>query len=671
MTLPQNRNLVRALYAASAVLALTAIPLSGQAHASGQTRMPIVGNYGQAKGKEMFQAESRFGVPESLIQKIDIETPNRAFTEGYPEVFLQNERMVVCNVDCDREQNLRPILDVDGRFTVQLKSDTENRRKNRALDDSVLRQTTVYHWVNKVLQRFEEMGHQYQHRLLVRVDREVTDPSSGTKLDNNAFFIDADLDSVNWSLNFLPPKNSLLVKVMVGEVVASAFDPSVAMHEATHFLFQEMIGEILNPEIYGLHEAFADYFAMSTIGDSEIGRIMFKGKALRSASKILEYSTGMEAHDLGNVVLSGLWNIRDLFSNKDLADRVAFATIRDLSRNPYTSAGDVVDSYARALAEVSPSVAADSEFRAKVDSIWAQTKLKSSNPGQDMTGVIQAPFTQEEKSSLVTIAMTQELAAEVVKEWGMKQRETVVLTQGPVRPVPLTGREVTELQAEAQKRKEELKAKGETPSEDASKAPDHIYEWRFVAIQDLDGENSERRGQAEAVPFWILKDTRSNTMLGAYDLAGRKVMPESNQAYSRLLKVTENLAGLQDYAENFGSDIAVLLEKKAWSQIKARRIRASRDHHFSVGFSGQFAEMTEYEIRPRITFLGWLMGLLGDGTAKNFKSISLFGVNPADVPTLAESGKLPKLPDGNILVGYKYELKSGLRMSGRLISIGE
>jgi hypothetical protein len=230
---------------------------------------------------------------------------------------------------------------------------------------------------------------------------------------------------------------------------------------------------------------------------------------------------------------------------------------------------------------------------------------------------------------------------------------------------------VTELQAEAQKRKEELKAKGETPSEDASKAPDHIYEWRFVAIQDLDGENSERRGQAEAVPFWILKDTRSNTMLGAYDLAGRKVMPESNQAYSRLLKVTENLAGLQDYAENFGSDIAVLLEKKAWSQIKARRIRASRDHHFSVGFSGQFAEMTEYEIRPRITFLGWLMGLLGDGTAKNFKSISLFGVNPADVPTLAESGKLPKLPDGNILVGYKYELKSGLRMSGRLISIGE
>jgi hypothetical protein len=113
-----------------------------------------------------------------------------------------------------------------------------------------------------------------------------------------------------------------------------------------------MMGDIINPEIMGLHEAFADYFALTTIGSSDIGRVMVSGKAIRSAAEILQYSPGMEVHDLGNVVLSGLWNIRNLIEDKDLADQVAFETIRDLSTNPYTAAGDVTAAHRRALEKI-------------------------------------------------------------------------------------------------------------------------------------------------------------------------------------------------------------------------------------------------------------------------------------------------------------------------------
>gem|GEM_PF-1783958 len=658
----------RLITSALGLMALTAI---SQAHAAGTTQMPIVGHYDQTVGKEKFKVKSRFLIPENLIERVEIATPERAFMEGYPNVFLQNERMVVCNVDCDREQNVRPRLGADGNFTINLKSDADDKRKNRELDDSVLRQTTVYHWVDTVLRRFQSMGHSFQHRLVVRVDREVADPYSGVRMDNNAFFIDADLDSVNWSLNFLPPKNSLLVRAMVGELVASAYDPTVAMHEATHFLFQEMIGEILNPEIYGLHEAFADYFSLTTIGDSEIGRVMFKGKPLRKASEILEYTPGMEAHDLGNVVLAGLWHIRELFNDKALADQIAFDTIRDLSRNPYTAAGDIILSYGRALEVAAPSLAADSTFREAVAGIWSKTKLVASAAPAELLSVMREPLTEQEKKSFVTVAMTQELSPEVVAEWGMKQRETVVLTQGPVRQVPMTDEQRVLALKEVEARVAKIKAAGDEPTAADMTPQSHIYEWRFVAIQDLDGSESEDLGMAEAVPFWILKNVRTGTILGAYTLSGSKVMPESSQAYRRLLKVTENLAGLVDYTQNFGSDIAVLLSKGAWSNVKARRIRTSNDGHFNLGFSDKFAVMTEYRIKPKVTFIGWLLGLLGEKSAKNIKAIKLMGVSPDALPANELREKLPRLPDGNVLVGYEYELKTGLKMAGRLVSLGE
>jgi hypothetical protein len=47
----------------------------------------------------------------------------------------------------------------------------------------------VYFWVDRILKRFEELGHQFQHRLIVRVDRKSSDPSSGARMENNAFFL--------------------------------------------------------------------------------------------------------------------------------------------------------------------------------------------------------------------------------------------------------------------------------------------------------------------------------------------------------------------------------------------------------------------------------------------------------------------------------------------------
>ena len=647
---------------------LASIPLTPFAQA-GSTQIPIVGNYELSKQSSIFKQESRFEVPEVLLQKMTIETPSRAYMEGYPDVFFQNERMVVCNVDCDQPQNVAPVLDSNGNFKLNLRSESRASKANRNLDNSLIRQATVYYWVDKVLRRFESMGHEFKHRLVVRVDRKVSDPTIGTRMDNNAFFVDADLDTSNWSLNFLPAKNSLLVRMSLGTVVASAYDPSVAMHEATHFLFQEMMGDIINPEIMGLHEAFADYFALTTIGSSDIGRVMVSGKAIRSAAEILQYSPGMEVHDLGNVVLSGLWNIRNLIENKDLADQVAFETIRDLSTNPYTAAGDVTAAHRRAMEKIAPALASNPELTGKTAEIWSKTKLQSSESDESYLSVIEAPFTEQERKSFFTMAISTEVSPDIVKEWGTIQKQTFTLTQGPVRVVPMTDAQRVVAQAEAVERRQAALANGETPVEE--KPVENVYEWRFIAIQDLNGENKANAGRAVATPFWVLKDLRTGSTLGAYSLSGERVSAENSESYRNFLALSENIGQVEEYGKDFGADVAALLKGESWSQMKARRVVAYRDRFFQYGYSGKIVHMTEYQVRTQPTFMGWVLGLIGEDTAKAFKRVNLFGVAPSDLPVLAEDGRLPKLPDGNLLVGYEIESRTGFKLSGRLISVGE
>ncbi len=173
----------------------------------------------------------------------------------------------------------------------------------------------------------------------------------------------------DWSLSFLPAGRGLLNRLFGQEMLPTAYDPSVAMHEATHFLFEEMIGEVLNPEVAGLHEAFADYFALSMLNADKISHVTMQGGAIRDAREFNLYEPGMEAHDLGNVVLAGLWEIRDLFDDKSLAEQVAFQTIRELSQNPYTSAGDTIVAHQHALESVVPSLAANEDFQTKVSEI--------------------------------------------------------------------------------------------------------------------------------------------------------------------------------------------------------------------------------------------------------------------------------------------------------------
>jgi len=635
----------------------------GLARAESQTALPIVTNYELSGDQSLFERKSRLKIPDELIGRVKIPTPNRAYLEGYPNVFLQNERMVVCHADCEGEQNISPRVNASGDFVVTLVSDRDQRRRNRERDESVLRQATVYYWVDRILQHFEELGHQFQHRLVVRVDREVEDPSSGARMENNAFFRRSDHQLTDWSLSFLPSGSSWLNQLLGNKMLPTAFDPSVAMHEATHFLFEEMMGEILNPEIRGLHEAFADYFALSMLNADKIGQVTLQGGAIRDAREFNLYEPGMESHDLGNVVLAGLWEIRDLFDDKQLAEQVAFQTIRELSLNPYSSAGDTLVAHQHALQAIVPSLASDEDFQKKVREIWKKTGLAPTER-TDYSDVISVALTSEEQSRFYSLSIRSEIPDELSVEWGLFPRGTLVLTQGPVRIIPLTDEQRQEQQEEI----EALRARGEDPGEPL----DHYLEWRFVAVQDLNGESRGSAGLASAQSFWVLKDITSGAILEVRTGSGQPVTPESQESYRRFVEISSSIGNLETFDEGeFGeSFIGLLRGERLGGALAAQRIERRKDRTLSLNFGSQYLPMFEYNIRLKNTFLGWIAGLLTRVGDPMVKEISLFGVDPTYLPQVQGDDRLPTLPDGNILVGYELETSTGLKMSVRLVTYG-
>jgi hypothetical protein len=636
----------------------------GLARAESQTSLPIVTNYEFSRVKSLFERSNRLQIPQEMIEVVSIPTPNRAYLEGYPNVFLQNERIVVCNEECEGEQNISPRVSARGDFSISLVSERDSSRRNRKRDESVLRQATVYYWVDHILKRFEELGHQFQHRLVVRVDREVEDPSSGARMENNAFFRRSDHQLTDWSLSFLPAGSGVLNRLLGKDMLPTAFDPSVAMHEATHFLFEEMIGNILNPEIRGLHEAFADYFALSALNADKIGQVALQGDAIRDAREFNLYEPGMEAHDLGNVVLAGLWEIRDLFEDKQLAEQVAFQTIRELSLNPYTSAGDTLVAHQHALQAVVPSLASDEDFQKKVADIWKKTGLAPTER-TDYSEVISAPLTREERARFYSLSIRSEIPNDLAVEWGLFPRGTLVLTQGPVRIIPLTEEQKRE-QLQAIERR---KAEGEEPSEPL----DHYLEWRFVAVQDLNGESRASGGLATAHAFWVLKDVTNGAIIEVRSTSGQVITPENQASYRRFVEISSSIGNLETFDEGeFGASfIGLLRGESIGGALSARRIERRAARTLSLNFGSQYLPMVEYSIRMRNTFLGWLTGLFTRVGGPMIKEISLFGVAPASLTQAHGDDRLPVLPDGNILVGYELETSTGLKMSVRLVTYGE
>lgn len=586
------------------------------------TALTAVGHYDRSAEAEVWRQASPYDVPEALLEVLQVDTPSRAYTYPFPNVFLQNEHVIVCESTCDGPQSAAPRM--TGPDTYTLGPTGEGGRAGRARDEAVLRQATVYYWVNRVFDRFEQLGHHFQHRLEVYVDRDIQDPETGQTLTNNAFFLSTQVDVAEWSLSFLPSERGMGMNFL-----PSAWDPSVAMHEATHFVFQEMVGDILNREVYGLHEAFADYFAMAVLDSPDIGQVMMRGEPLRSARQLLRYEPNMEVHDLGNVVVAALWNIRDRFPDKDAADRVVFHTIRNIGDNPFAAAGEVVEAYYAAL-EVEGKEALQSTpgLMGEIDRIWQATELKGPMVTPNLE-VLTTPIGPEEGKKAVTVSIQINTPDEAVLAYGLPpvQKDTVTLITA--RPGP--------------------SGSG--------------YTWFMVALQDLDSTTPM------ATPFWILYAPGTGIIRYAYTIGGELVTVHSDliDEYRRLITLNEQLATLLDYAQSFGAEMTPLAHRRGkWASLKTRRVEIL-DSFFRYGYPGRLIPMHVYRADVRPTFGGWLVSLLGAPQIRATDEVWLYTVDRSALDTT----RLPAVGEGEILVGYEVVKKTGFKVAVRLEDLGE
>lgn len=309
-----------------AITLSTLITLSSNAQA---LELLVVDNYNTAASADIWKKAKTDQVPEALLSNVNVANPSASYASVFPKSFMQESLFAVCHQNCNNEEIFRLR---NGEITEKDKSNWD-----------VVEQSSVYYWLNKY---FNFLDQKIQYRpdqyLKVMTNRELRDETRGKKMNNNAFFNPADV-----TLSFLPAKNSLFFKMMGGKMNRSGFDPSVVVHEASHYLFHHLFANPVNDEIGGLNEGFADYMANIFLNNPKIGLVMLHGRALRDSStqvdgkgSIKMYEPGMEVHDLGERVSFALWKSRELSNSKEELDRLVIDAVKDLGRDPYASVHD-------------------------------------------------------------------------------------------------------------------------------------------------------------------------------------------------------------------------------------------------------------------------------------------------------------------------------------------
>jgi hypothetical protein len=447
------------------------------------------------------------------------------------------------------------------------------------------------------------------------VDRDTASIETGEEQRNNAFFNDRD-----WTLSFLPASGR--------KMLPSAYDPTVSMHEATHAVFQELMGSILNREMYGLHEAFADYFALATIGapvDAVLGTVMTRGKAIRRVDDKLVYTNGMEVHDLGNVVLTALWRSRALIGNKILADKIALETVRKVSLNPYGSAGDVFPSYMQVLKALgSAELKANPGLFNAVLMIWAKTQLVPTL-GKPNLAVLEAPI---DDSKYVSTSFQMRLPPELAAQYGLKTLDEQVLTLIESRP-----------------------------------GPDGVdARWYLIALEK----------DSVATPIWVLYSPSLGAIMTAYDISGQKVTPSDSVVYSKVLSIGQGLPELLDWTTGYNIQMRDFFAKKGFMRFILKPSRDKKTDSF-VSINGKLYGSVEHKVRFKRTLLNRLLSLLGGLVLGDFikstrplRDLVLITVPTSEIKTAV---KLPELAPGETFVGYRLRTVTGFEITVQIVGM--
>lgn len=210
-------------------------------------QVPVVVNYQMADQKKLWHRLHADEIPPQLIETRSINISDES-TRTEKAIILQNERVVVCYKDCSSEQPIQWINKGD-HWDILLSNDVAEREVS-------IRMLNAFYWTNQLFDFTEKLGYPTHRQLKVLVDADRETIGSRKVIRNNAFFNEA-----NWTLTFLKNK-SIPVLSLFGQkfkIRDSSWDPSVIMHETGHSVFQQVMGSVIGKELFGAHEAYADF----------------------------------------------------------------------------------------------------------------------------------------------------------------------------------------------------------------------------------------------------------------------------------------------------------------------------------------------------------------------------------------------------------------------------
>jgi|GEM_PF-5679827 len=579
----------------STVSFILAFGLFAQNAALADTKLTVVHNFSKAEAKEIWSKVKIDAVPEALLSTATIETPIFAFKAPKENLFFQDLNLFLCLNACEEEQNIT--LDGSGGdYSVLLQpSKWYNKGKVRKENGSVIRQNTVYYWVGKMFQKLAGLGFSPKTNLKVLVDREINELTERGNAENNAFY-----NPLDNTLSFLPAGNSLFSKLLAGKLRPSGYDPTVAVHEAGHFVFNELTGgRNVNDEIGGLNEGFADYLAMIVLDTGKIGTVMLSGKPLRDATKLLTYGRGMEVHDLGNVFSSALWLTRTETKEADLFDRAVLDAVKTIGQNIYATAFDFI----KALNESLIRLGASRETRD-----LAFKNFKSAGlTGEYTTLSEEQLLAKRNGKKFLNLALTTKIPGPLARSYGLD----------PVTNVSL-----------------DLIEKREMPSTSDGKSYEIIY--LSYAEQDV------------VTPFILYRESTSDNLLAAYHIDGTLV--SEDKGFKLLQKVLENYSNAEKF-QNI-KEAKELVEVVAGSKWMVK-LKVKDESIIRLNVNGELIDVKKTSGKVKLKFLGRLASLI-TSVPKEMDHFVSFTTTDKRF-----EGRLPKLGNEYIL-GHETILKNGV-----------
>lgn len=540
----------------------------------------VVNNYDLASSSAIWKNAKTDQVPDALLSSENVASPSMAYSALFPKSFMQESLFAVCYQDCRQQDGFR--LD-----------NGEIRERDLKKWDTV-EQANVYFWLNSYFNFLEsKLNYRPTKFLKVMTNRELRDETAGKIMKNNAFFNPGDI-----SLSFLPASKNILFKLMGGKINRSGFDPSVIVHEASHYLFHHLLPNTVNDEIGGLNEGFADYMANIFLNNSKMGLVMLHGKVLRDSSTEVDssgrfktYAPKMEVHDLGERISLALWKTRELSANKNEFDRLVIDAIIDMRANPFSSVHD----FKQKMIERVPLIVENRDLMS-VKTIW-ETIFSGSATRLNDTKFLSS---KNKARNIIGFKTKQEMSAELAREYGIEavqESNFVVLHQ--------------EVIAENQK-------------------------------ASLIGSKLDR----DLKKFWVVHDTSRSNILGIYD---------ENDSLVTDAKTLEKVKGLADNVKNLEATTKDFTEKvKAFTELSqgkgefslVYKVRGIETTDYNADFNDNLLSGQKINIQiKRKAIVGRILGLP-----------EITGITLYTAPV--KLGALPEI-NGQRVIGYKLALKTG------------